>query len=168
MTLAELAHVLDASPKWVLNALAALGGRKRYSIVLARRLAVTRAIQKATGAPLALAFAQAERALRSYHGEEEPVVIPTGDGDVGVMVDIRRILSSLNVRLSVIRTSFGARKRGRPPRRRRDPLQTASEWGIDVTLLADNLDKTVEQRVRQLDAMAAFARGVRRTSANAS
>ena len=136
--------------------------------MLARRLAVTRAIQKATGAPLGLAFAQAARALRSYHGDEAPVVIPTDDGDVDVLVDVRRVLSSLNVRLSVMRTSFGARQRGRPPLRRRDPLRSASDWGIDLTLLTDNLGKTVEQRVRQLDGMAAFARGVRSTAANAS
>jgi hypothetical protein len=164
MTLAELARLLDVDPKWVLNALTTLGRPTRYSIVLARRLAVALAIQKVTGAPLAIAFAQAGQALRSYRGDKVPVVVPT-EGDVGLQVDIRRILSSFNIRLSVIRTTFAPRQLGRPPLRRRDPLVAATEWGIDLTLLTDNLGKTVEQRIRQLDAMAAFARDVHRSQA---
>jgi len=164
MTLAELAQLLDVEPKRVLNTMTALRRPRRYSIELARRLAVTFAIHEATGVPLVRGFAQAEQALRSYQGGEAPVVIPTDDCDVGLLVDIRRILSSFSVRLSVLRTTFVPRQRGRPSSWQRDALQAASYWGTDLTLLADNLSKTVEQRVRQLDAMAAFARGVHRLS----
>lgn len=166
MTLAEVAQLLDVEPKWILNTMTALGGRRRYSIVLARRLAVTRAIRKATGASLVLGYAQAGRALRAYQGEAALVVISTGDGNVSVLVDMRRILSSFNVRLSVLRTTFAPRQLGRPPFLRRDPLRAATECGIDLTLLIDNLGKTVEQRIRQLDAMVGFARGVHRQPAD--
>jgi hypothetical protein len=162
MTLAELAHLVDVDAKWVLNALAALGRPARYSIVLARRLAVTTAIQRATGASLAFSFAQAEQAMRLYQSDHEPIVVQAEDADVAMLVDVHRILSSFNVRLSLLRTSVEPRQRGRPRARRGDALRAAEEWGIDLRLLADNVGKTVEQRVRQLDAMAAFASTVRR------
>ena len=164
MTLAELAQLLDVDSKCVLNTLTALRRPRRYSLALARRLAVTLAIHKATSVPLVQSFALAERALRSPRSGEAPVTIRTNDSDIGLILDIHRILSSFNVRLSVLRTTFAPRQRGRPASRRRDPLEAASDWGTDLTLLADNMARTAEQRVRQLDSMAAFARDVQRLS----
>lgn len=164
MMLAETAFLLDVDSKWVLNALSALARPPRYSLALAQRLAVTRAIQDATGTSLARSFADAGRALMSADRRNVPVIITAADRDVGLVVDIRRILSSFNVRLSVLHTTFAPRQRGRPSRAPRDPIRAATDWGLDVTLLADNLTRTVEQRVRRLDAMAAFARGVQRSA----
>ena len=165
MTLAETAFLLDVDTKWVLNALTALRRSARYSVALAQRLAVTRAIQETTGSSLARSFANAGRALKSAGGSNIPVIVAEAHRDVGLLVDVCRILSSFNVRLSVLHTTFEPRQRGRPSSARRNPIQAAVDWGLDVTLLADNLTKTVEQRVRQLDAMAAFARGVQRSPA---
>lgn len=168
MTLADLAHLVDVRAKLVLNALAVLGRPAKYSIALARRLTVAIVIQQASGSSLAVAFAQAEQALRSYQGDDAPVVVQTGGCDVALLVDVHRILSSFNARLSTLKTSVEPRQRGRVRTRRRDALRAAEEWGIDLTLIADNMGRTVEQRVRQLDAMAAFALGVQRTSTSAS
>ena len=167
MTLAELALLLDVEPKWILNTMAALGRPRKYSVSLARRLAVAHAIHRAVGSPLAESFAQAGQILRSYRGDVAPTVIPAGDNDVALLVDIHRILSSFGVRLSMLSTMYAPRQRGRHSSGRRDPLKAATEWGTDLTLLADNLGKTVEARVRQLDSMAAFAQGVRRPSPSA-
>ena len=166
MTLAHLAYLLDIDPKRVLNTMTALR-RRRYSVDLARRLAVALAIHEATGGPIARGFAQADHALRAYQGGAAPVLIPSDDGAVGLLVDVRRVLSSFNVRLSLLGTTFAPRQRGRPTSRRRDPLQVASGWGIDLSLLTDNLSRTVEQRMRQLDAMEGFARRVRRRPSSA-
>lgn len=162
MTLAEMAFLLDVDTKWVLNALSALQRPARYSVSLARRLAVTRAIQDATGSSLARSFVDAARALETVGESRTPVIIVADGHDVGLVVDIPRILSSFNVRRSVLNTTFEPRQRGRSSAARRNPIQAATEWGLDVTLLADNLARTVEQRVRQLDAMTAFARRVQR------
>ena len=162
MTLGEMAFLLDVDTKWVLNALTALRRRKRYSVALARRLAVTHAIHEATGSSLARSFADAGRALESVGDSSIPTILAQADRDVAIMVDVRRILSSFNVRRSVLHTTFEPRQRGRASSARRDPIQSAADWGLDVTLLSDNLSKTVEQRVRQLDAMAAFACRVQR------
>ncbi len=163
MTLADTAFLLDVDTKWVLNALAALRRPARYSVALAQRLAVTRAIQQATGSSLARSFADARRALTSAGDRSVPLIIAEADRDVGLVVDLRRILSSFNVRLSLLHTTYEPPQRGRPSSAHRHPIRAATEWGLDLTLLADNLAKTVEQRVRQLDAMAAFARGVQRS-----
>ena len=58
-----MAFALDADTKWVLNALTTLRRRKRYSLALAQRLAVKRAIHEATGSSLARSFSVAGRAL---------------------------------------------------------------------------------------------------------
>lgn len=163
MSLAEVARLLDVAPKWVLNTCAALGIPRRYSLKLARRLAVTCAIHEGLGIELAQAFRMAEQGLRAYRGGTAPVTIATGS-DVALQIDIARILSTFNIRRSALATSFEPRQRGRRAKRR-GPLEAATDWGLDLTLLADNRRKTPEQRVRQLDAMAAFARDVRRVGA---
>ena len=167
MSLAETAFLLDIDSKWVLNALVALRRPKRYSVALAQRLAVTRALQEATGGSLARSYADAGRALALEPAGDSriPTILAQPDRDVAIVVDVRRILSSFNVRRSVLRTTVEPRQRGRPSSARRDPMRAATDWGLDTTLLADNLSKTVEQRVRQLDAMAAFACRVTRASA---
>ena len=162
MTLAEFARLLAVDPKWVLNTMSALASPRNYSVGMARRLAVTRAIHEGTGSPLTRSFATAGRALRAYPGDGSPVSIATDDADVELLVDIRRILSTFNVRLSLLRTSFAPRQRGRSRVQLRDPLDAAAQWGTDLTLVSDNMRKTVEERVRQLDGMVAFAGSVHR------
>jgi hypothetical protein len=163
MTLAELAFLVAVEPKWVLNTLSALERSPRYSMALARRLAITHAIVEATSASVPRAFDLAGQALRRSRADE-PLVVSGLRDDVGVWIDLPRILSSFNVRLSLLRTTVAPRQRGRPPRRR-NPLKVASAWGIDLTLLADNARKSKEQRLRQLDAMVRFASEARRVAA---
>lgn len=162
MNLAEFAYLVAAPRKWVLNALAAIGRQTRYSIPFARTLTVTRAIEQATAAPLAHAFRVAERALRA--GSESALVVPN-DTEAGIWIDMPRIFSSFNIRLSALRTTVAPRQRGRPRARTRDALEVARQYGIDLSLLADNARQTPEERLRQLDAMVRFARGVTRAAA---
>jgi hypothetical protein len=168
MTLADVAGLLDAEPKWVLNTLALVGRRRgRYTMTLTRRLAVARAVQVATGMPVGRAFDLAARALRRA-AESAPVTLDTGEPHVSITIDLPRLLSSLSIRSALRRTTIAPRQRGRPPRKRRDPVTAAREWGLDTSLLADNLRKSPQERLRELDAMMAFARTVQRRSATAS
>ncbi len=166
MTLAELAHLAGAEPKWVLNAFSALGREapRHYTADLARRLAVTRSVHYATGMPISAAYALAARALRATRGARA-VPVSTDDPDVVLSIDVTRILSSVSVRESVLRTTFAPRKRGRPFGRRRNAIRAAREFGLDPSLLADNLALTPAERLRRLDAMARFRRHVRRETA---
>lgn len=163
MTLAELAYLVGVEPKWVLNTMAALDRAPRYSLAVARRLAVARAIVEETGTSVMRALDLADQALRAGSDGTSPVVVPVEPREVAVWIDIGRVLSAFHVRLSLLRTTLAPRQRGRPPKRR-NPLQIASEWGIDLTLLADNARKSKEQRLRQLDAMVTFAREARRVA----
>ncbi|HEV2148837.1 MAG TPA: hypothetical protein VGR37_15640 [Longimicrobiaceae bacterium] len=43
-----------------------------------------------------------------------------------------------------------------------DPIQRALAYGIDISLLRSNLQRTVAERLNALDANAAFIRGIRR------
>ena len=163
MTLSQLALLVGADPKWVLNAAAVVPMPKRYTVPLARRLALARAIQTELGVPLPRAYAVAGQALRRYTGGAARVTLPArGDGAVEVKVDVHRVLAAMTVRMSQLETLYAPRRRGPRPAAPRDHVQAAADHGIDVSLLQANLRRTPAERLRQLDAMAAFAGSVRR------
>jgi hypothetical protein len=166
MTLAAFARLVGTTPKWVLNTLSTLGRRPRYSVDLARRLAVTREIHDGLGVPLSLALALAQQALRVSPAAGSPVTLyAQPDSSVALTIDLYRLLSTFNVRLAELRESYAPPALGRPRTRSFDPLAAATEWGLDLSLIRDNMRKTPHQRLRQLDAMHAFAKNVRRASA---
>jgi hypothetical protein len=162
MTLAQFAYLLDADPKWVQNAAAALGGSLRYTLPTAQRLAVARALAETAGMPLPRAYTIAGKVLRKSGGSREPVRVSDDTDPVAVTVDVFRILAAVSVGLSRLRTMYAPRRRGRPATLRRDPIRVAEEYGLDLSLLAANLKRTPAQRLRQLDAMADFRRRARR------
>lgn len=165
MTLSELALVVGADAKWLLNAAAVLPMPKGYTLALARRLALARALQDGLGVPLPRAYAMAGEALRRYTAGNAPVTLAVDDaGTVEVKIDVHRVLSAVNVRLSRLKTMYAPRRRGPRSSARRDPLRVASDYGLDLSLLRANLGRTPAERLRQLDNMAAFRRRVRRTS----
>jgi hypothetical protein len=165
MTLAAFARVLGTTPKWVLNTLSALDRRPRYSVELAQRLTVTREIHDTLGVPLSLAFALAQQALRETPTSGSPVTLyPHPDTSVALTIDLYRLLSTFNARLAELRESYAPPALGRPRSRPVDPLAAATDWGLDLSLIRDNMRKTPEQRLRQLDAMHAFATNVRRAA----
>ncbi|MEX2154409.1 MAG: hypothetical protein WD825_13800 [Gemmatimonadaceae bacterium] len=163
MTLSELALLVGADSKWLLNAAAVLPMPRRYTLALARRLTLARALQSDLGVPLPRAYAMAGEALRRYVGDATPVTLAqSGAGTVEVRIDVHRELSALSVRMSQLQTMYAPRRRGPRPSARRDPLRAASDYGLDLSLLRANLGRTPTERLRQLDGMAQFARRVRR------
>jgi hypothetical protein len=163
MTLSELALLVGATPKWLLNAAAVVPMPKRYTLDLARRLVVARALQDATGVQLPRAYRAAADVLSRYGGNDAAVTLaPNDSGAVRVQVDVHRLLSETNVRLSQLNTMHAPGRRG--PRRavRRDAIRAAAEYGLDISLLRANLARTPAQRLAQLDGMVAFRQGVKR------
>jgi hypothetical protein len=105
----------------------------------------------------------ASAALNRYGGDDVPVTLAPHDSDaVVVRIDVGRLLSEVNVRHSQLNSMYAPRQRGRR-RRRQDPIKEATALGLDVSLMQANLSRTVTQRLRQLDAMGAFRRNVRRS-----
>ena len=163
MTLAELSRLVGVSPKWVLNTVSGIGADGPYSLQLARQLAIARAVHHETSMPMAKAMSVARQLLRRPRSAATLLEVRASeDSDVALTVDVYRLLSSFNVRLAELNASYAPRVRGRPRTRPTDAMAKALDWGLDVTLIRDNLSKTPTQRLRQLDAMAQFSRDVRR------
>ncbi len=164
MTLTTFARLLGTSPKWVLNTMRALGRTPRYTTSMARQLTVTRAIHDSVCLPLSTSFSLARTALRSWNGELSPVTLRVNAADdVALTIDVYRLLASLHVRQAELRESYAPPVRGRPRTTPVDALVAAADWGLDLSLVHDNMRKTPHERLRQLDAMRAFAAGVRRS-----
>ncbi|MBY0490289.1 MAG: hypothetical protein K2R93_10655 [Gemmatimonadaceae bacterium] len=170
MSLATLAILVDAPPKWVLNTVAAVDPGARYSEALARRLLVTRALQAACRIPLVDSYTLANQALQAWRGEPGAVSLRVHPSDdVAVTVDVYRLLSALYVRQAMLASSGIVHTEPRRPRGRprththaRDAIAAAQAWGLDVSLIRENLRRTPGERLRQLDSMQAFASRVRR------
>ena len=165
MTLAEYSRLVGASPKWVLNTLKSLGAERRYSVDMARRLMLARVLHAEAGIPMSKAMELARRLLRAPYSVTSSVAVRlSADGDVVLTVDVYRLLSSFHVRLAEVRESYAPRARGRPRTRPSTAVTTALEWGLDLSLIHDNLRKSPTQRIRELDAMNHFSRGVSRST----
>jgi len=166
LTLAELAFLTDAPPKWVLNTCAALGLDEPYSLGLAKHLYLTRRLHLGLAVPLPRAYELAVAALSAPRCQQAtPVRLAAALGaDICLEIDRERIESSFAIRRSALATTSAPRARGRPAARDRDPVAAAEAWGLDLSLLRANLRRTPCERLRQLDAMMGFRRRVRRTA----
>jgi hypothetical protein len=150
MTLGQFATAVGAPKRWVQNAFQALALPPRYTEPLARRLAFARAVKDACGMPLRRAFPLAADALARWPAHRtwerrEP------DGAVRVVIDLERFLSDYAVRLSLSRTFYAEKRRGRPRKRSLRGVALAKWYGVDVSLLVESLKRTPEERLRTLD-----------------
>lgn len=161
MTLGQFATAVGASRRWVQNAYARLGLRPPYTAAGARRLAFARAIQDAAGMTLARAWTLAAEAIAAWPAQRSWTV--PGDGVVAVTVDLERLLSDYAVRLSLARSWYAERRRGRPPARRLRGVEWAKWYGEDVTLFESTLKRTPAERLRVLEANLAFIKSMRKT-----
>jgi hypothetical protein len=80
---------------------------------------------------------------------------------VSLCVDLERFLSTFMTRLSLSRTLYAPRRRGRPSRKRLGGVQAARAHGVDVSLLERSLRRTPAERLRRLDEDVAFLRSLR-------
>jgi len=160
MTLGEFATIVGATPRWVQNARAILSVRTRYAIEDAKRLGLTRVLAEATGMPLTRAYRAAADALGAWPGAHEWSE-ENGDGSVRVVVDVERYLSGFAARLSRSRNYYAERQRGRPAVRVRDAVEAARKYGVDITLLQENLKLTPGELLRRNDENVRFLKGLR-------
>jgi hypothetical protein len=150
MTLGQFSTAVGAPRRWVQNAFQALGLPAIYTEPLARRLAFTKALKEACGMPLRRAFPLAEEALGRWPAHKT-WELRDPDGAVRVVIDLERFLSDYAVRLSLSRTFYAEKRRGRPPKRKRRGLALGKWYGVDISLLEESLKRTPEERLRLLD-----------------
>ena len=160
MTLGQFATAVAAPPRWVQNARALLQLGGRYNDEGARRLGLARALSEATGMPLVRAYSIARTALAAWPASRE-WSHGNADGSVQVVIDLERYLGAFAVRLSLARTSYAERKRGRRNPRARDPILAARQYGVDVTLIDESLKLTQLERLRRMEEMSEFFRSAR-------
>jgi hypothetical protein len=158
MTLGQFATAVGASKRWVQNAFQALGLPPEYSEPLARRLAFAKALKEACGTPLRRGFPLAGNVLARWPAERS-WESPDADGAVRVTIDLERFLSDYAVRLSLSRTWYAEKRRGRPWKRRGVAL--ATWWGVDLTLMDESLKRTPAERLERLDEAVAFFKSMR-------
>jgi len=157
--LGQFAVIVGASPRWVQNARAVLGLRGRYTEQEARQLGLAREIRQVTGMPLRRAWRLAPEALAAWPGRRE-WVHEGREASVRLVVDLERYLSNYAVRLALACTRYAERRRGRMPRRPRDPVAAAQAYGVDLSLLQESLKLSPEERLRRLDEAYEFFRTV--------
>lgn len=155
MTLGQFATAVGAPKRWVQNAFQALGLPAEYTEPLARRLAFARVVKEACGMPLRRAFPLAEDALACWPAQKAWDLRDL-DGSVRVVLDLERFLSDYAVRLSLSRTFYMERRRGRPRKRKLRGIALAKWYGVDLTLLVESLKRTPEERLEQMDDLRAF------------
>lgn len=150
MTLGEFATAVGAPRRWVQNAFQALDLPAVYTEPLARRLAFAKAVKEACGMPLRRVFPLAADALARWpaHTTWE---LRDPNGAVRVVIDLERFLSDYAVRLSLSRTFYAEKRRGRPRKRTLRGIALAEWYGVDVSLLVESLKRTPEERLRTLD-----------------
>ena len=149
-TLGQFATAVGAPRRWVQNAFQALDLPAVYTEPLARRLAFAKAVKEACGMPLRRAFPLAEEALARWPAHKTWELVEP-DGAVRVEIDLERFLSDYAVRLSLSRTYYAEKRRGRPRKRKLRGIALAKWYGVDVSLLVESLKRTPEERLRQLD-----------------
>ncbi len=157
MTVAQFALAAGADPVWIANTRRLLKLGRARSLVMARRLALVRVLHAELGLGLVEANAAAERAL---HGGET-VICTSRDGSISLSLDLNRFESTFLASLSAARTLGAPRQRGRPPKKRADPLEAAIAFGIDLSLLRWNLAQRPADRLHSLDANAHALREMR-------
>jgi hypothetical protein len=154
-TLGQFATSVGAPKRWVQNAFQALGLPAVYNEPLARRLAFAKAVKDACGMPLRRAFPLAEEALGRWPAHKA-WELRDPDGAVRVEIDLERFLSDYAARLSLSRTFYAEKRRGRPRKRTLRGIALAKWYGVDVSLLVETLKRTPEERLRRLDEAAEF------------
>ena len=155
MTLGAFARAVGASPRWVQNAFQALGIRAAYTDAVARQLALARLLKETCGMSLRDGFPLAANALRQWPSSR---ICEFTDRTraTGVVVDLERFLGDFAVTLSLARCWYAERRRGRPRKTRRRGLAFASWYGVDATLLHENLKRTPAERMERLEQAATF------------
>jgi hypothetical protein len=161
LSLGQYATAVGAPARWVQNAHAVLGLGVAYTPEGARRLAFARLLKETAGMPLVDAYPLAAPALASWPIQRRWKL--DRGGAAAVTVDLERFLSDCNVRLSLARSWYVERRRGRPPKVRRRGVAWAKWYGVDVTLLRESLKRTPAERLRALDANLEFLKSLRLT-----
>jgi hypothetical protein len=150
MTLGYAAAVIGAPPKRIQNACAVLGRGFQYPIDDVRRLGLAFRLVDSFVMELAWAWEVAGQALK---GKAEVARFGQPGGPV-LEIDVGRYLSDFALAcagaLKDPPRTVGRRAHDRP-RRPRNAIKAARDFGVDIGALEEGLKRTSEERLRSLD-----------------
>lgn len=163
MTRSQFALAARADEKWVENTAHTLGRRLRYSVDEARWLGLVHVLTRDLGMSIQRASTLATAALQLDPATRALRLRLSEHGEASVALDLARYHSAFAAALSAALNLGGPRRAGRPAHpHRSDPIGTAAEHGIDISLLRSSLGRTHAERLTRLDANAASLRSIRR------
>lgn len=157
MTPRQTAVAAAADLKWLTNSASLLRRRLRYTPESARWWGLVRLLVDELGLGLKAAAAQATSALsisQANQSSSNPVA--------RIDIDLPLYDSILLANLSRALTHETPRRRGRVGAPRRDPVEAATNYGIDIGLVEAALQRTPAERLALLDSNVEFVRGARR------
>jgi hypothetical protein len=164
MTRSQFAMAVLADEKWVENTARLLKRQLRYTPAEARWLALVRQLHQDLGLTLSRSAELADEAFRYAPDDRSVILGETEGGSVGIALDMGRFQSTFAASLSAALEFGGARRRGRPRasvKRKRDALDKASQYGVDLDLVRQGLELSVQERLERADANAAFINALR-------
>jgi len=169
MTRSQFALALNADEKWVENATRLLGLSLSYTPIETLWIGLLRIFNHNVGLSLSRSAELATETLRHAPSTRE---VKLGESThkamsaVSVVLDVARYHSQHNAALSSALVLGGARRRGRPLKgERRDALERAIEYGVDVGALREGLRESPATRLKRLEQNATFVAAMRTSAA---
>jgi hypothetical protein len=163
MTPRQTAAAAAADLKWLTNSAGLLGRSLRHTIEQARWWGLVRLLTEELGMSLAAAAESATAALRRAGSNDAVRANADPSGAAAVVVDLPRYESIFLGNLSRALVLETPRRRGRVKQTAAtDAINSARQFGIDISLLRSALDRTPAQRLAMLEQNAEFLRGMRR------
>ena len=156
MTPAQFAIAACADRKWLLNSSAILGRSLRPTPENARWWGLVSVLERTFGLTLAKAAAAATRALSRENDDTSVVVDGDSGGSTTLGVNTLRYDSNFLANLSRARVREVPKRRGRRSFATKDPVATATGYGLDVGLLQTALSRTPAERLAMLERNRAF------------
>jgi hypothetical protein len=167
MTARQFAYIVGTDLKWVQNASRLLGKSLRYSLADATWFRLVHQLQEGAGVTLAKGADLATRALKARATTPRVHIAITPDGELGFSIDMAHFRSTVAARGATAMAFHGPRVRGRRKTRKRNAIEAATAFGVDVSLLQSSLQLTTTQRLQKLDqdatALAELRRGMAAT-----
>jgi hypothetical protein len=151
MTTRQFAYIVGTDLKWIQNAARLLKKTLRYSLAEAAWFRLVHHLHEGAGIPLAKGAKLATRALKAPEETATVQEAITAHDEITLSIDMAYFRSTVAARAATANTFHAPRVRGRRKTRKRNAIEAATAFGVDVSLLQFALSLTPTQRLEKLD-----------------
>jgi hypothetical protein len=158
MTFEQFAIATNSDEGWLNNARRLLGRSLHRTPSGAKWWGMVRALNHELGLPLNLAAQAADAIFADCLSLNRITISASVDGSVALRIDLERMHSTANARLSAATAFCRPRRLGRPPKERvSDPVREAS---VATRIRVESSPHRLERVARELRASNAYPRGI--------